>query len=138
MGKCHLRDRGLWKSCGTLHVWWPYGNCWIHLGEYLVHTRLHYWILLHSWSQWHSVDQLVRNAQNEKLLWLAGMNCVEIWTQCKAKHLMAPDGETIYILEVELKIEASQTMKEWKCWVLTWLRGSYLGWKWCKVRTQAQ
>ena len=41
------------------------------------------------------------------------MNCVEIWTQCKAKHLMAPDGETIiYILEVELKIEASQTMKE--------------------------
>ena len=36
--------------------------------------------------------------------------CVEIETHCKDEHLMAQHGETrIYILEVELKIDASQT-----------------------------
>ena len=55
----------------------------------------------------------MRGAQNEMLLWLAGMNCVEIRTHCKAKHLMAQHGETrIYMLEVELKMDASKKVKE--------------------------
>ena len=41
---------------------------------------------------------------------------------------MAQHGETrISKLEVELKMDASQTVKEEKCWVLTWLRASYMG-----------
>ena len=41
------------------------------------------------------------------------MNYVEIWTRCKAEHLIAQHGETrIYILEVELEMDASQTVKE--------------------------
>ena len=36
--------------------------------------------------------------------------CVEIRINCKAEHLIAQHGETrIYILEVELKMDASQT-----------------------------
>ena len=39
--------------------------------------------------------------------------CVEIRTHCKAKHLMAQHGKMrIYILKVELKMDASQTLKE--------------------------
>ena len=63
--------------------------------------------------QWHKADQLVRSAQNETLLWLAGKNCVEIQPHCKAKHLMALHGETrIYILEVELKMDDGKTVKK--------------------------
>ena len=73
------------------------------------------------------------------LLWLPGMNCVEIWTHCMAEHLMAQHGEVmIYILEAELKMDASQTVKEQKYWVLTWLHASYMSWKCHKVQTQAQ
>ena len=32
----------------------------------------------------HAVDQLVRSAKNETLLWLAGMKYVKIRTHCKA------------------------------------------------------
>ena len=32
----------LWKSHETLHVWRFYGNCWIHLGEYLGHDWLNF------------------------------------------------------------------------------------------------
>ena len=39
--------------------------------------------------------------------------CVEIRYNIKAEHLMAQHGETrIYILEVELKMDASQAVKE--------------------------
>ena len=39
--------------------------------------------------------------------------CVGIRINCKAEHLIAQHGETrIYILEVELKMDASQTVKE--------------------------
>ena len=31
----------LWKSCVTFHKWRSYENCWIHVGEYLVHAWLH-------------------------------------------------------------------------------------------------
>ena len=93
------------------------------MGEFLVHDRLDCWILLQSCRNtllWHTVDQPVRSAQNETLSWLAGMNCVKIRTHCKAKHLMAQNDEgRIYILEVELKMDAIQTVKEWKCWVFT-------------------
>ena len=38
---------------------------------------------------------------------------------------MAQLGETrIYVLEAELKMEASKTVKEWEYWVLTWLLAS--------------
>ena len=51
-----------------------------------------------------------RCCRNETLFW---MNCVEIRSHCKAEHLMAQHGERrIYILEVELKMDASQTVKE--------------------------
>ena len=47
------------------------------------------------------------------LLWLAGIHCVNIRTHCKALHLMAQHNETrIYIVEAELKMDASQTGKE--------------------------
>ena len=29
LGKPHLKGN-LWKSRGTLHVWWSYRNCWMH------------------------------------------------------------------------------------------------------------
>ena len=39
--------------------------------------------------------------------------CVEIQTHCKAEHSMTQYVETrIYILEVELKMDPSQTVKE--------------------------
>ena len=57
------------------------------------------------------VAQLV-SAQNQVLLWLAGMNYVKIRTHCKAYYL-AQHGETRnYGLETELKMDASQTVKE--------------------------
>ena len=38
---------------------------------------------------------------------------------------MAQHGETrIFMLETELKMDANQTPKELKCWVLTWLRAN--------------
>ena len=40
------------------------------------------------------------------------MNYVKIRTHCKAKHLMAQHGELRnYVLEAELKMDASQTVK---------------------------
>ena len=88
---------------------------WKLLGEYLVHTRLDCWILLQNCRNilpWHTVAQLV-SAQKETLLWLAGMNYGKIRSHCKALHLMTQHGETrIYVLETELKMEASQTVKE--------------------------
>ena len=34
-------------------------------------------------------------------------------------------GETrSYVLEVELKMDASKTVKKWEYWVLTWLNAS--------------
>ena len=42
---------------------------------------------------------------------------------------MAEHGETrIYVLEAELKMDASETVKEWKHWVLTWLRATWATW----------
>ena len=44
MVKCSemlFRLRGLWKSCGTLHVRGSYGNFWIHLGEYWKTTGMY-------------------------------------------------------------------------------------------------
>ena len=53
------------------------------------------------------------SAQNEMLLWLAAMKHGGIRTHGKAEHLMAQYGETRnYLLEVELKMDASQTVKE--------------------------
>ena len=41
---------------------------------------------------------------------------------------MAQNGETrIYILEAELKMDASQIVKGKECLVLTWLHVSYMG-----------
>ena len=38
---------------------------------------------------------------------------MKIRTHCNAEHLMAQHGETrIYVLEVELKMDARQTVKE--------------------------
>ena len=55
----------------------------------------------------------MKRAKNETLLWVTGMNFVKIRTNCKVKHMMVPHGETrIYMLEVELKMDASQTVKE--------------------------
>ena len=67
--------------------------------------------------------QLV-SALNELLLWLSWMNYVKIGTHCEAYYL-AQHGETRnYELEAELKMDASQTVKELSCWVLTWLCAS--------------
>ena len=69
-GKFIWGVRALWKSSGTLYVWWAYGNCWMHMGKYLVHARLDSWILPQNcWNTlpWHTVDKLVRSAQNEKV-----------------------------------------------------------------------
>ena len=88
------------------------------MGEYLVHARLGCWISRNT-LPWHIVTQLV-SAQIEALLRLAGMNYVKIRTHCKAENLMAQNGETRNCtLEVELKIDANQTVKEQNCWVLT-------------------
>ena len=35
----------MWKSCEILREWWSCGNCEIHVGKYLVHSRLDYWVL---------------------------------------------------------------------------------------------
>ena len=41
---------------------------------------------------------------------------------------MALLGEArIYVLEAELKMDASKTVKELEYWVLTWLHASYKG-----------
>ena len=81
-----------------------------------MHARLGCWILQQNCKNtlpWHTVHQKVRSAQNEKLLWLAGMSCVEIQTHCKAQHLMVQHGEMrISILKIKLKMDASQTVKE--------------------------
>ena len=61
----------------------------------------------------HKVDQLASSAKNERLLQLAGMECVKIRTYCKAKHLTAQCSERrIYVLEAELKKDASQTVNK--------------------------
>ena len=92
-----------------------------------MHARLDYWTLSQNCQNtlpWHAVAQLV-SAQNETLLCLVGINYVKIGNDCKAKHLMAQNGETrIYVLEAELKRVASKTVKEGKYWVLTWLGAS--------------
>ena len=49
----------LWKSCGTFHVWRFYGNCWIHLGEYLVHAKLDSSQNCRNTLPLYTVDQLV-------------------------------------------------------------------------------
>ena len=61
-------------SRGTFHVWQFCGSCLIHLGEYLVTLD---WI----WSEncrstfsWHTLDQLVTRAKNEKFEPIARLN----------------------------------------------------------------
>ena len=59
LGKRRLRGSDLWKPRRTLHLWCSYGNCWIHLGEYLVHASLDYWILSSNSRNtlpWHTVN----------------------------------------------------------------------------------
>ena len=38
------RGGGMWNSCEAPHERWCYGNCGIHMGRYLVHARLDYWL----------------------------------------------------------------------------------------------
>ena len=38
--------------------------------------------------------------------------CLEILTNCKGEYLMPQHETRVYILEVELKMSASQTVKE--------------------------
>ena len=62
----------------------------------MLRGRLDYWILSQNCRNIlpkHTVAQLV-SAQNEALLWLAGMNYVKIRTHWKAKHLLGEYGET--------------------------------------------
>ena len=81
------------------------------MGEYLLHNRFDCWIVRDT-LPWHIVAQLV-SAQNETLLWLAAMNYVKLRTHCKAQHLMAKHGKTRnYILEADLRMDASQNLKE--------------------------
>ena len=57
-----MRGRNLWKSCGTLHVWWSYRNWWIDVSEYLEHDSLDCSILSQNGRNtlpWHTVAQLV-------------------------------------------------------------------------------
>ena len=37
--------RDMWDSRKTPHEWWCYQNCGMHVGNFLVHARLDYWIL---------------------------------------------------------------------------------------------
>ena len=37
-----VNGRGMWNSREAPHERWGYGNCGIHVGRYLVHTRLDY------------------------------------------------------------------------------------------------
>ena len=60
-----ISQGGLWKSCGTLHMWWSYRNFWIHLVNI-------WWILDWILSQncrntlpLHTVDQLVSSAKKQ-------------------------------------------------------------------------
>ena len=106
---------------------WEGGACEnpvaLSVGENLVHATFDCWILSQNWRNtltWHTFDKLVESAWNGMLMWLAGINYVKVRTRCKAQHLMAHHGKVrIYIIKVELKMDASQTVKEWKCWVLT-------------------
>ena len=34
------------------------------------------------------------------------------------------DETVIYVLEAELKMDASKTVKKWEYWILTWLHAS--------------
>ena len=52
------------------------------------------------------------NAQSKMLLWLAGMNYVKIQTHCEAYYLAQRGEMKNYVLEAELKMDASQTVKE--------------------------
>ena len=46
---------------------------------------------------------------------------MKIWTYFKASYLTAQRGETrIYLLEAELKMDASYTVNEYKCCFLNW------------------
>ena len=54
-------------------------------------------------------------------LWLAGIECVDIWAYRRAYYLIAQRDETkIYILETQLEIDDSQTVNGLKCWTQTW------------------
>ena len=97
---------GLRKSCETFHVWRSYGNCWIHLGEYLVNARLDfvtklqkYTSFAYSWS-----TSAVRSAKNQTLLWLAIIP--KCGNSSPARLNMVKQG-CIYS---KLKIAASQTV----------------------------
>ena len=49
----------------------------------------------------------------------------ELTENSNTLHLMATFGETrIYVLEAELKMDASKTVKEWEYWILAWLHAS--------------
>ena len=120
---------GSFKNPIRLLVWWSSGNCWIHVNKYFVHARLDYYILSQSCRNallWHAVAQLV-SAENETLLWLMGMNYVKIRNYCNGttfRGLTFNWESRISALQAELKTDASETVKEWKYCVLTWLHAS--------------
>ena len=61
----------------------------------------------------YTVDQVASSAKNERLLQLARMKRVKIRTYWKDKNLTAQCGETIiYVLEADLKMDASQTVNK--------------------------
>ena len=59
------------KSCGTLHVLGSFGNCSIHLGEYLVHAWLDFVTKLQKCTPSATVNQLVSSEKNETLIYLS-------------------------------------------------------------------
>ena len=77
-GKHHLRKGG----GGLVKTLWLSMNIWCMLDWILSQNCRNTLPLL-------IVDQLLRRAKYEMLLWLAGIKCEKIQTYCKAIHLIA-------------------------------------------------
>ena len=62
----------------------------------------------------HTADQLVSNAKNKGLLWLAGMRCVRNSNNSNIlqdlKLILLGSETRIFVLQTELKMDASQTV----------------------------
>ena len=88
--------------------WWFYADCYV---EYI-------WVNIRcmlDWIRFFGMSAQLVSTQNETLSWLGGR------TKWKFE---ATARLSIYVLEAELKMNASKTVKEWEYWVLTWLHAS--------------
>ena len=101
MWEGHFRNVGLRKLHGTLNVWWSYWNCWIHLGEYLVHVRLDFHTKLQKYTsfaycwegtKWNAAvasgDRMCKNLNPLQGLTLDGTtSCLLRWKNDAQSHI---------------------------------------------------